>query len=204
MSDLTWQDDHRADGLAKMLAQFKGLPRIEALVGALMDQIQKIENVLWELYTEDWIDTASGDRLDVLGAIVGEERGGATDDDYRAFIRARIRVNRSTGLLSELVEIVRLIQSDDLGVRAREYYPAALQVEPEEEVIVDAHRVAAMLQDAAPAGVALRFVYPTAARANTLMFDNGMNSGGLTASQCLADGQNAPLTDGGLFAGITG
>lgn len=202
MSDLVYQGDHRTDGLAKMLAQFKGLPRIEALVGALMDQIQKIENVLWGLYTEDWIDTASGDRLDVLGAVVGEERGGATDDDYRAFIRARIRVNRSTGLLSELVEIVRLIQSDDLGVRAREYYPAALQVEPEEEVIVDAHRVAAMLQDAAPAGVALRFVYSTAARASTLMFDDGVTPT-LTAAQCLADGQNAPLTDGGLFAGIT-
>jgi hypothetical protein len=60
-----------------------------------------------------------------------------------------------------------------------------------------------MLQDAAPAGVALRFVYPTAPRANTLMFDNDMDSGDLTADQCLADGQNAPLTDGGLFAGVT-
>lgn len=204
MSDLVYQGEHRDDGLAKMLAQFKGLPRIEALVGAFMDQIQKIEDVLWSLFTEDWIDTASGDRLDVIGDIVGEERGGAVDDDYRAFIRARIRANRSSGLLSELVDIVRLIQSDDLDVRAREYYPAALQIEPEEEVAVDAHRVASMLQDAAPAGVALRFVYPTAARTNTLMFDNGMDSGDLTADQCLADGQNSPLTDGGLFAGIAG
>jgi hypothetical protein len=204
MSELTYQGDHRTDGLARLLGQFQGMPRIEAVLGAFLDQIQKVEDVLWALFTEDWIETATGDRLDVLGAIVGEERGGATDDEYRSFIRARVRVNRSTGLLSELVEIVRLIQFDDLTVRAREYYPAALQIEPKEEVTVNAHRVAAMLQDAAPAGVALRFVYPTAARANTLMFDNDMDSGDLTADQCFADGQNAPLTDGGLFAGVTG
>ncbi len=204
MSDLVYQAEHREDGLAKLLGQFKGMPRMEAVLGAFLDQIQKIEDVLWALYTEDWIDTASGDRLDVIGAVVGEERGGADDDEYRSFIRARVRVNRSTGLLAELVAIVRLIQYDDLGVRAREYYPAALQIEPEEEVTVNAHRVGAMLQDAASAGVALRFVYLTAPRANTLMFDNDMDSGDLTADQCFADGQNSPLTDGGLFAGITG
>ncbi len=200
---LEYQGDHRTDGLAKLLAQFKDMPRMEAVLGAFLDQIQKIEDVLWALFTEDWIDTATGDRLDVLGDIVGEERGGASDEEYRSFIRARVRVNRSTGLLAELVAIVKLIQYDDLDVHAREYYPAALQVEADEEVTVNPHRVAAMLQDAAPAGVALRFVYLTAARANTLMFDNGMDSGALTADQCLADGQNAPLTDGGVFAGVT-
>lgn len=203
MSDLDYQADHRSDGLAKLLGQFHGMPRIEAVLGAFLDQIQKIEDVLWELYTEDWIDTATGDRLDVLGAIVGEERGGATDDDYRSFIRARVRVNRSTGLLSELIEIVRLIQFDDLDVRAREYYPAALQIEPEEEVTVNAHRVGRMLHDAAAGGVALRFVYLTAPRTESLMFDNDMDSGALNATQTLGDGQNTPLLDGGLFPGVT-
>lgn len=204
MGDLVRQDDHRTDGLNKLLAQFKGMPRMEALLGAFMDQIQKIEDVLFALYTERWIDTALGDNLDVIGRVVGEPRQGISDDDYRAFLRARVRVNRSTGLLAELIQIVRLIQNDGLDVRATEVYPAALILEAEEVVTVNPIRVGKMLEQAAPAGVSLRFYYPTAPRANTLMFDNDMDSGDLTADQCFADGQNVPLTDGGLFAGSHG
>ena len=54
------------------------------------------------------------------------------------------------------------------------------------------------------AGIRLQWVYLTAPRANTLLLDNDMDSGALTADQCFADGQNDPPTDGGLMAGIYG
>lgn len=51
---------------------------------------------------------AEGARLDTLGKLVGEPRGGRDDAAYRVALKLRIRVNRSLGRVSDIFEIVAL------------------------------------------------------------------------------------------------
>lgn len=202
MSSLTQQTDHVGDGVDRLLEQFKDRPRIVALLTAYLNQVQDLEDVLWELFLDRWISTAVGEQLNVIGRVVGEKRQGSLDDEYRAFLRARIRANRSVGLLAELVKIVALIQDDNLQVLAREYDPAAVRLEPTGATIVDARRVARILADAKPSGVALRYVYSETARTGVLL--GGDAGGGFTptADQSPGDYQSSPV-GGGVLASVS-
>lgn len=94
---------HVSDGLAKLVEQLKGKPKLTALVTALLSQVQDVEDALWQLYTLRSILTATGKALDAIGRIVGEPRGNAPDDDqYRKRILARIRTNLSSGTVNDL------------------------------------------------------------------------------------------------------
>ena len=202
MSDLAQQTDHVGDGTDRLLEQFKDKPRVLALLTAYLEQVQGVEDTLWQLFLDRWISTAAGEQLEVIGRIVGEKRQGSLDDEYRAFLRARIRANRSVGLLAELVKIVALIQNDTLPVLAREYDPAAVRLESTGATVVDARRVARILADAKPSGVALRYVYSETARTGVLL--GGDAGGGFTptADQSPGDYQSIPV-GGGVLASVS-
>ena len=70
---LTYQVDHCADGLERLLQQFKDRPRIAALLCAFVRQVQELEDAAWQLLTERHVDAAIGVQLDALGRIVGME-----------------------------------------------------------------------------------------------------------------------------------
>lgn len=115
---------HCAEGLSHLLHQFKGKPRLEAMVCVFLDQIQELENAFWALYTERTLEEAEGVQLDGLGAIVGEAREDRTDAVYRRFIQVRILVNRSNGKLEELYQIIQAAL-DTPTVQIQEHYPAS-------------------------------------------------------------------------------
>lgn len=47
----------------------------------------------------------------MIGALVGEDRQGKTDAEYRAAIKLRIRINVSSGRAVDLAEIARLVHA---------------------------------------------------------------------------------------------
>jgi hypothetical protein len=200
MSSLTHVTDHGEDAASKLLEQFKDKPRILALLQSYVTQIQALEDVFWDMFTKRWIDGGEGVQLDVVGRIVGEKRQGSEDEEYRAFLRARIRVNRSVGLMADMVKIVALIQGDDLPVAAWEYFPHAIRLEPEGAVTVDPVRVGRMLADAKPGGVALSFVYSMAERANTFLFADVDGGFAPTDAQSFGDYESDPI-GGGVLSG---
>lgn len=104
--------DHTVAALARLPQQFKGKPKLEAFISALVDPIQDIENAMWQLLTERAISTAVGSQLDAIGFIVNQERIGLLDADYRRYLRARIAVNRSDGIDDNLIRIARLLVND--------------------------------------------------------------------------------------------
>jgi Protein of unknown function (DUF2612) len=85
----------------------------EKLVATLATPFQSLENALRQLLLERSIDTAVGAQLDVIGKIVGQYRNGLNDDDYRRYCRARITVNKATGVIEELITVTDLIVYDD-------------------------------------------------------------------------------------------
>lgn len=104
--------DHVVQALARRSQQFKNKTKYENLLSALTQEVQPMEDALWQLFTERTIDTAIGAQLDDIGLIVGQLREGLSDSDYRRLVRARISVNNSQGLVADLIGVSVLIVDD--------------------------------------------------------------------------------------------
>ena len=158
---LTYEPDHEAAALSRLLEQFHEKPRIEAILGRLMEMIQVAEDVSWQLARERYLDPidghgpAEGVLLDGLGRIVGEPRADRNDERYRAALRVRILVNKSDGKLEQLIDILSLLAEGE--IRVFELAPAHLEVSVTEVAFpTDAFRY---LKQAKASGVGLTFVY---------------------------------------------
>jgi hypothetical protein len=151
-------EDHCADGLALLLEQFKDKPRLAAVLCAFLQQIQELDAAAWQLLTERSIDAGVGAQLDVIGRIVGEPREGRSDTDYRPFLRARILVNRSSGLTEEILTIVRVVLGD-VPIALREEFPAAFTVRVADALAISPSTLISLLQQAKAAGVRVLLEY---------------------------------------------
>lgn len=92
-----------------LLSQDRDKPNTLALAAAIGAAFQTVEDDLFNLPLATSLRLATGDALDKVGAIVGEERLGLDDGPYRRFIGARILVSRSEGTPEELLTIFRII-----------------------------------------------------------------------------------------------
>jgi hypothetical protein len=198
-SDITRRNDIAAEMLDRLPAQFRK-PRIQAFVRALANQIQKLEQTDYDLWFRRMLDNAEDVDLNNLGAIVGEERQGRLDDEYRRYIRARIKVNRSNGKLNQLLGILALLVEDDATIIATEHYPAAMVIALSDEVadIDPVYVLNAFLKLAKAAGVRIDLNVPTAARTGTFLLDDSVSPFVDGATQGLDDSVSGGL--GGVFA----
>ena len=55
------------------------------------------------------IDAMTGDMLDYIGELVGQDRNNLNDAEYKQLLKARIAANSCSGLLSEIVNVVKLL-----------------------------------------------------------------------------------------------
>jgi hypothetical protein len=96
----------------RLVEQMK-LPKWQLLTEKLCTGVQDLEDALWALFTERFINTAVGAQLAVLGKLVGQPSNEGYDDDgYRRLIRARIATNRSSGFYEQLINIAELVVND--------------------------------------------------------------------------------------------
>ena len=128
-ADLSYSTSHVEEGKAMLLEQFKDKPRLAALLGVFLGQVQAAESALWQLFSERTVDTAIGVQLDSLGTIVGETRQGLSDADYRTLIRGRIAANKSMGREGDLRDVAfACLGSDSSSVISRTFAPAEVEV----------------------------------------------------------------------------
>ena len=102
-------------------------PNWEAILTAFGNQVQDLEDALYELLTKRSIDSATGVQLDGLGEILGEAREGRDDPAYREALRVRILLNLCESTPEEIIEIM-LRASGSSSVEFEEFFPAALTV----------------------------------------------------------------------------
>lgn len=147
---------HSAEALDRLCELFKVKPNVRAYITALCTPAQAFEDVLYQVLTERALDTAIGVQLDALGTIVGQPRNGLSDVDFKRYMRARIKTNRSSGLTNELYHIARLIINDSAAtLRYDPSYPAA-GIMRISDIPFDSDLAAILikfLRDAASAGV---------------------------------------------------
>lgn len=124
---LDYRQDYADLAESRLLRQWQDKPRLVAFARALGAGTQRLEDILWAIHQGSTLDNSDSHRLDQWGDLVGERRGGLNDIDYRRFIKARIRANRSTGKWDEILEILILV-TDPIAVRSRDIYPCGMEI----------------------------------------------------------------------------
>lgn len=127
MSQITEIADHSSQAIDRLTSQFKDKEKISGFISAFVDQVQELETVFQDLLSDRSLNQASGEQLDGLGRIVGIERGGRNDADYKNLIIAKIGQNTSKGLAENLINVFILLTSSS-RVHFIEYYPAECEI----------------------------------------------------------------------------
>jgi hypothetical protein len=109
MSVIDQNTEYEAIAEGRFLDQFKNSVDLKALSKAFAEQIQDLESAAFEVILERSLDDAVGVQLTTLGKIVGEPRTTSDDELFRQRIRARLRINRSSGTAEDLIAIVTLL-----------------------------------------------------------------------------------------------
>jgi len=166
---LTEKTTHVDEAVLLPVEQFRGKPKLAAFLTAFVNQLQELEAVFFDLMEDRWLDTAVGAQLDGLGEIVGVERLGLDDTDYRAAIRAKIRFNLSSGTIPDNTTILPLLISNSFEIV--EWFPAAFDVVVSDAFTETASVIAKQLSKAA--GVRAYLEYTKVDDDNTFSFADG-------------------------------
>lgn len=118
-------ETHVQDALARLMQQYQGKPYIQALITALVQQIQDLEEALFDMDADRQIYSAFGAQLDALGTLVGFPRNGLSDTQYLYFILGQIGENFSDGTIDKVISIFSNILNTPI-VHERDLYPAAV------------------------------------------------------------------------------
>lgn len=102
--------------LSRLTEFWRSKPNMIALQSDYAAEMQLLENAIWDVITQRLLPYAAGVNLNVLGAIVGQSRGGLTDPQYRARIQVRIRINRSFGRPTDVLEVLGMLSSDTFAI----------------------------------------------------------------------------------------
>lgn len=109
---LTHQTDQKAQAIALLLQQFKDKAFVTAFLSSFTEQVQAIEDMLYDLLTERSLDASTGAQLDGIGRILSLVRDGRNDADYRGALRIQILILKNSGLVNEIHAIVIGLMAD--------------------------------------------------------------------------------------------
>lgn len=182
--------DHEARALATLPEASSQFER--ALVAAWARQMQRLEDALFVLVSQGMLDTATGVWLDDLGAIVGEPRERAEDEDYRLRVRARVLVNRSRGRGGDVLGIFALLTTQRLVLV--EEPPCGFTLRLASGPVAYAGTLARILQLAKGAGIYAALYTLNASPENTFTFTGGGGKGFPTPGVPGSGGTFASLT----------
>jgi hypothetical protein len=101
----------------------------EKLIDVFAQQIQELETAQLEILTDTRLANAEGDQLDITGAIVGRDRGGSTDARYYDLIRAQALLNRYSGTIPQIIEILETVLGSSISFEFTSYFPAAFEID---------------------------------------------------------------------------
>lgn len=135
-----------------LLTQFHDSSNLNAVQNAFLEQIDELETVFEQL--RNLIEQAAGAQLELLGKIVGQKRYGMNDADYRLWIDARILLNKSRGIESDLRELLRVLIGKDVEIP--KHPDVAFTVLIDQVCRQNAQRLFEIISEAKPLGVKAR------------------------------------------------
>lgn len=142
--------DYCAQAKSRLIEQFKNKENIEKYLCALTNSVQELEFVFGDLLVLRRLANATGTQLDGLGDIVGIERQGLNDEQYRTAIRFQVGVNFSNGEWETLIDLTRFI-TGGTDVHIRPNYPAGVEITTDGSAVDSA--TVPIIEESALAGV---------------------------------------------------
>ena len=175
-----------AQGLARLTSSFITQPNVRAILAVYLQPWQDLEDATWGVLTGRFLATAtvysptapsgptSNVVFDILGALIGQARGGLSDADLKALIYLRVAVNRATGRETDWSRFAQILAPfcDDTPVYygdAAGIYFGCWNIFPLASPN-PANSVAQALARAVPNGVAAELAYSTWEDGNDLEF----------------------------------
>lgn len=197
MGDLTKKTTITAEGLDNLIEVLKGKPKLASFLSAFLDQLQDLEDASFQVLFDTALANSVGEQLDVIGRIVGRDRGGLNDADYRVRIQAQILINKTSGTVEELIAILVLFETSP--IRIQRFEPAAHTITIP-ELLTDPDLLASIISDARAGGVGSSLQFTVAAPADSFTFATGdtIEAGATTGFS------NDGGTSGGKFAEAVG
>lgn len=188
---ITQITDHAAQAKARLLFQYQGKANIEALLDSLGgQQIQDLENILFDINTRLDIDNSEGVQLNNIGLIVGQPRNGQNDITYRLFLKAKAGVNVSEGDIERVLSVWKIITGGTI-VSLTEIYPAAIELFSDIPVVGELEVAAfELMQDVVSAGVSV--VSVIISPDNAFGFENSVDTLGF--DDLFSTGQNTSVS----------
>ncbi len=108
---LTTEADHLKEARALLLGQFQDQSVLTAFLDALVRQVSKVEAAAMEVMVvrNGDIDNMLADGLNKWGKILGVDRNGRDDADYKVALKLTIGTNLSSGTNADLLNIVLIL-----------------------------------------------------------------------------------------------
>lgn len=121
-------DNHIEQAQARLLFEYQDAVNLNNFIAAIVTPIQTIESVLADMNNFRSLTTAYGQQLDNIGKIVGIGRAaGQSDSSYLLSIYGQIGVNRSDGLIEDVIAAF-LIYTGATDCAVYEFYPAQFEI----------------------------------------------------------------------------
>lgn len=113
---------------ALLMQQYKGPTRFNAVLAALVAQVQELETVLFDVNSGRTVFGSIGEQLDELGSLFNVFRNGLTDDEYRLFILGAIAEDNSDTTIPTILNVVLLLFRPQRAL-IFETFPAEIEVD---------------------------------------------------------------------------
>lgn len=120
--------DHADRAVANLISKFDNATQLQGLVRVLVSEVQELDNTFFALISERYLSTAVGAQLDEYGKILGFDRQGFSDSDYRNLLEARSLLGLAEGQIGAIVFILQKITRASF-VLYMPTYPAAYIVQ---------------------------------------------------------------------------
>lgn len=166
--------DALEEGRDLLAEQYRGKPNFDKVIQVFARQFQELEVAAHQLIDNRSVGTAEGATLGVLERIVGQRQFVFTDNEVRrAWIRARILLNRCSGTGDEVLRILAAVLPVGTFLQFVEEFPAAFRIAASgalDETL--AEQVGRMVQLGKAAGVGAQFHWQPDADADTFTYPN--------------------------------
>ena len=82
--------NHVERGLARLPSQFYNSTILKTLLQIYLEELQEIEETLYDIKRFSSIDEAFGFQLDIIGEVLGKRREGLLDEEYRKYLKVQV------------------------------------------------------------------------------------------------------------------
>lgn len=207
MSLIDQFSEHETLAASRFLDQFKNAIDLKELMSSYAEQIQHLEDAVFEVLLERVLPTAEGVQLTILGALVQQPRTTSDDTEFRIAIQARIGINLSDSTPEDIIKVGSLIfATTGETFYIREEPPAQLRVTVIDPITISPELVQLLLDEADAAANRLLLTSSPSPAASRLRFAyNGAYGSSKTAEGSSAGfGHSPDGHTGGLLVNVVG